>query len=324
MYNADDIEDVSDQRARIGRRLSSARYRRASGCNGLGQGPPTRRKWREMQRRNSQLRRRSSLGLLTRDRDAYKAYFELIAESPSEELTIVKDLTAPLIKTMPVTLPFDLSQAVADNCLSLSGMGYNLGVGSCCPTCATRGEPRLGRNDRAALILAYVQQINNIYHYRAFLASIVALGSRVSEEPRETENILSRVMASPELFFAYYVLRDAGVKDPRVLFYPDQECADGGYMMYVVFPGKAVHLHYRLLDCLKSACRGYRILAHVWQTAFVLVIRKECDKTIDPEGVPSVNAEDIYCKLCDLNIDGELLLEYGKLYSTFDDFLPPR
>uniref|UniRef100_A0AAU0K6E6 UL31-like protein n=1 Tax=Anatid alphaherpesvirus 2 TaxID=3080522 RepID=A0AAU0K6E6_9ALPH len=259
-----------------------------------------------------------------KQRDAYRAYFELIAEAPSEELTVVKDLTTPLIKSTPVTLPFDMTQAVADNCLSLSGMGYHLGVGSCCPTCASRGQPKLGRGDRAALILAYVQQINNIYHYRAFLASIVALASRVSEDPREAEAVLSRVLARPELFFAYYVLRDAGIKDARVLFYPDHESGGADYMMYVVFADKSVHLHHRLLDCLQAACRGYRIIAHVWQTTFVLVIRKENDRQTDTEGVPSVSAEDIYCKLCDLNIDGELLLEYGKLYSMFDDFLPPR
>ncbi|AAG14224.1 UL31 [Gallid alphaherpesvirus 2] len=258
--------------------------------------------------------------------DIYRAYFEFIAESPADELMLVKDLVTPLIKTTSISLPFDMSEAVADNCLSLSGMGYYLGVGGCCPTCVSSGDPRLGRNDRAALILAYVQQINNIYHYRIFLASIIVLGDRLRGDARDKdmESILTRIIAIPELFFAYYVLLDSGIKNVKVLFYLDREAGSSEYMMYIVFPGKALHLHYRLIDCMKSACKSYRIIAHVWRTNFLLVIRKEYDRQTDSCDVPAVNAEDVYCKLCDLNIDGELLLEYGKLYSAFDEFLPPR
>lgn len=240
---------------------------------------------------------------------------------------VVKDLAVPIIKTTPVSLPFNMSEAVADNCLSLSGMGYYLGVGGCCPTCTASGDPRLGRNDRASLILAYVQQINNIYHYRNFMASIVALGGRMGcgeERGKDSEIALSRILAIPELFFAYYVLLDSGMKNVKVLFYLDQEAGSLEYMMYVVFPGKALHLHYKLIDCLKTACKNYSIIAHVWRGNFLLVIRKEYDRQTDSSDVPAVNADDVYCKLCDINIDGELLLEYGKLYSVFEEFLPPR
>nr|WGL40845.1 nuclear egress lamina protein UL31 [Psittacid alphaherpesvirus 6] len=278
------------------------------------------------------------------DRTAYRAYFRLIGNDPSEELAIVKDLMSPIIPTSSVTLPFDLSQAVADNCLSLSGMGYSLGIGSCCPTCTSRGDPRGGRADRASLILAYVQQVNDIYNYRAFMASVVARAlhdgcqrvgdARIScdaaafdDEDRDkpmTEAVLSKVLARPELFFAYHVLKEGGIRDARVLFYPDHE-ASGEYMMYVVFHGKSVHLHHMLIDRLQTACKGYRLIAHVWQTAFLLVARRDVDRQqTDTEKVPMVNAEDVYCKLRDLNIDGELLSEYAKLYVAFDDFLPPN
>nr|AAG30071.1 UL31 [Meleagrid alphaherpesvirus 1] len=259
--------------------------------------------------------------------NTYRAYFEFIAESPSEELMVVKDLIIPLIKTTSISLPFNLAEAVADNCLSLSGMGYYIGVGGCCPTCISNGEPRLGRNDRAALILAYVQQINDIYKYRVFFASIIAVREKMGngeEKCRGAETALTRIISIPELFFAYYVLLDSGVKNVKVLFYKDHEAGDNEYMMYVVFPGKSLHLHHRLIDCLKTACNNYYIIAHVWRTNFVLIIRKDYTRHADLNDVPAINADDIYCKLCDLNIDGELLLEYGKLYATFDDFLPPR
>ncbi|SCL76939.1 nuclear egress lamina protein [Spheniscid alphaherpesvirus 1] len=269
------------------------------------------------------IRRRSSKRPTpyTRERERYRQYFEFVSKSPSDELAIVRELTVPLIKSTPVSLPFDLGQTVADNCLSLSGMGYHLGIGSYCPACTSIGEPRLGRCDRAALILAYVQQINNIYEHRAFLASIQALVDRSSDDRHnETERILRDVLEQPELFFAYHVLRDGGLRDARVLFYRDAD--RGGFMMYITFSGKSVHLHYKLLDRMLAACRGYRIIAHVWQTTFLLVVRREGEKTSDTD-VPIVNSNDIYCKMCDLSLDGELLLEYKKLYAMFDDFPPP-
>ncbi|QBN85152.1 nuclear egress lamina protein-like protein [Phocid alphaherpesvirus 1] len=261
------------------------------------------------------------------ERKKYSLYFNYVATSPSDELSTVRELVVPLVKTMTITLPFNLSQTVADNCLSLSAMGYYLGIGGYCPTCAVTGEPRLNRADRAALILAYVQQLNNIYEYRAFLASISSLGMYENSDSlpglvnnKNIETILEDVLNQPELFFAYHVLKDGGL-NTRVLFYHDIEFS--GYMMYAIFYGKAIHLHYRLIDRLLAACPNYKIIAHVWQTMFMLIIRKEAEKQIDTE-VPSVSATDIYCKMCDLNFDGELLLEYKKLYVTFEDFQPPH
>ncbi|AIL02946.1 nuclear egress lamina protein [Equid alphaherpesvirus 3] len=268
-------------------------------------------------------RRRTEL--CARERDRYCLYFDYMAGHPSDEIAAVRELVVPLIKTAPVTLPFDLTQTVADNCLSLSGMGYYLGIGGCCPTCAGSGEPRLHCADRATLILAYVQQLNNIYEYRAFLASVLAaaqgdLPGFPAPEGERAEQLLGGVLAQPELFFAYHVLRDGGTQNARVLFYRDPNTT--GYMMYVVFPTKSVHLHYRLIDRLIAACPGYRVFAHVWQTTFVLVVRRDETQQTDTE-IPAVSAGDIYCKMCDLSFDGELLLEYKKLYSAFDDFLPP-
>ncbi|AIQ80749.1 nuclear egress lamina protein [Bovine herpesvirus type 1.2 strain SM023] len=287
-------------------------------------GPATRRE---------RLRSRTGARRAARARDSYLMYFRFLASSPADELAAVRELAVPLIRTTPVVLPFDLSRTVADNCLSLSGMGYYLGIGGCCPACTVTGEPRMGRADRAALILAYVQQLSNIYEYRAFLASIRALGGTddggfggcAPGPGGPTERALAEVLAQPELFFAYHVLRDGGVRDARVLFYRDLDCS--GFMMYVVFPGKAIHLHHRLLDHLLTACAGYKIVAHVWQTMFVLVVRRDGgggrqQSATDAE-VPAVSAGDLYCKMSDLNFDGELLLEYRRLYAAFDDFAPP-
>ncbi|QQL08755.1 nuclear egress lamina protein [Canid alphaherpesvirus 1] len=260
------------------------------------------------------------------ERKKYSLYFNYVANSPSDELSTVRELVVPLIKTMTITLPFNLNKTVADNCLSLSAMGYYLGIGGYCPTCAVTGEPRLNRTDRAALILAYVQQLNNIYEYRAFLASISMLGDYENSNSvnglikKNVENILGDILNQPELFFAYHVLKDGGL-NTRVLFYRDFDFS--GYMMYAIFYGKAIHLHYRLIDRLLSACPNYKIIAHVWQTMFILIIRKEVERQTDTD-VPSVSANDIYCKMCDLNFDGELLLEYKKLYLTFEDFQPPH
>ncbi|AEM63983.1 nuclear egress lamina protein [Suid alphaherpesvirus 1] len=266
---------------------------------------------RRLLRRKSSAARRKTLTRAARDR--YAPYFAYAAAQPSDEVTTVRGLSNPLIKTAPVTLPFDLGQAVADNCLSLSGMGYYLGLGGCCPTCAA-AEPRLGRSDRAALVLAYVQQLNSIYEYRVFLASVAA------RDP--SERALEEVLAHPELFFAYYVLRDGGLRDVRVLFFEDPD-AQGALMMYVVFPEKSVHVHHRVLDRLLGACAGHRIVAHVWQTMFVLVVRKKGDGR-PADDVPAVSASDIYCKMRDISFDGELLLEYKRLYAAFEDFRPPR
>ncbi|QPI70139.1 nuclear egress lamina protein [Equid herpesvirus 6] len=280
------------------------------------------------ERLGSAAKRRSALRraeLCARERDRYGLYFHYMAGHPSDEIAAVRELVVPLIKTSSVALPFHLNQTVADNCLSLSGMGYYLGIGGCCPTCAGSGEPRLLRADRATLILAYVQQLNNIYEYRAFLASVLAAAQGddagfAAPEGARAERLLGDVLAQPELFFAYHVLRDGGTQNARVLFYRDLSSA--GYMMYVVFPTKSVHLHYRLIDRLLAACPGYRLVAHVWQTTFVLVVRRDETQQTDTE-VPAVSAGDIYCKMCDLSFDGELLLEYRRLYSAFDDFLPP-
>ncbi|AVT50748.1 nuclear egress lamina protein [Cervid alphaherpesvirus 2] len=336
-----------------------ARGRRDSAAPGE-RGRDQRRRERSRTRSRSRLRSRSPSRPRSRsrsrraarraagERDSYLLYFRFLASSPADELAAVRELAVPLVRTTPVVLPFDLARTVADNCLSLSGMGYYLGIGGCCPTCAMSGEPRMGRADRAALILAYVQQLNNIYEYRAFLASIRALGGADAAAaaelraglgggggPGPTERALAEILAQPELFFAYHVLRYGGVRDARVLFYRDLDCS--GYMMYVVFPGKAVHLHYRLLDHLLTACAGYRIVAHVWQTMFVLVVRRDGgggagggavgggarqQGAADAE-VPAVSAGDLYCKMSDLNFDGELLLEYRRLYAAFDEFAPP-
>ncbi|AII81203.1 ORF29 [Equid alphaherpesvirus 1] len=264
--------------------------------------------------------------LVARERDRYSLYLDYMASHPSDEISAVRELVVPLIKTTSITLPFDLNQTVADNCLSLSGMGYYLGIGGCCPTCTVSGEPRLHRADRAALILAYVQQLNNIYEYRGFLASVLAAAAQgdqagvAASEGVQAERLLENVLAQPELFFAYHVLRDGGIQNVRVLFYRDLSVS--GYMMYAVFPTKSVHLHYRLIDRLLAACPGYKIIAHVWQTAFVLVVRRDEGQQTDMD-IPTVSAGDIYCKMCDLSFDGELLLEYKKLYAVFDDFLPP-
>ncbi|ACT88327.1 nuclear egress lamina protein [Felid alphaherpesvirus 1] len=261
-----------------------------------------------------------------KERERYSLYFDYVSVSPSDELAAVRDLVVPIVKTTPISLPFDLNQTVADNCVSLSAMGYHLGIGGYCPTCAVSGEPRLYHTSRAALVLAYVQQLNNIYEYRVFLASIISLanhigGSTSTQIQGSAERFLEDVLSQPELFFVYHVLRDGGPQNFKVLFYRDLEFS--GYMMYVVFPGKTVHLHHRLLDRLLSACHGYRIIAHVWQTMFILVVRRDGERQTDME-IPTVSATDIYCKMRDLSFDGELLLEYRKLYSIFDEFPPPR
>ncbi|ACT83542.1 UL31 [anatid alphaherpesvirus 1] len=300
---------------------SSARRRRSSSFGPMrarssGSNVPY---WRPYSRRRSMLRPSSQRGETV---ERYRRFFEMISRSPSDELAIVRELNVPLIKSTTVVLPFDLDMAVADNCLSLSGMGYQLGIGGCCPVCSSSGEPRLNRIDRSTLILAYVQQVNHLYQYRTFLASIQAASDRISDDASETENILACISQQPEFFFAYYVLREAGMRDIRVLFYRDVD--EGGYVMYIPFTGNAVHLHYRLIDCLKSACRGYRLMAHVWHSTFVLVVRRDRERQTDVDSVPQISIEDIYCKMCDLNFDGELLLEYRKLYAAFDDFPPPR
>nr|ABH08462.1 unknown [Human alphaherpesvirus 3]ABW06914.1 nuclear egress protein [Human alphaherpesvirus 3] len=259
--------------------------------------------------------------LMSKERSVYRHYFNYIARSPPEELATVRGLIVPIIKTTPVTLPFNLGQTVADNCLSLSGMGYHLGLGGYCPTCTASGEPRLCRTDRAALILAYVQQLNNIYEYRVFLASILALSDRANMQAASAEPLLSSVLAQPELFFMYHIMREGGMRDIRVLFYRDGDA--GGFMMYVIFPGKSVHLHYRLIDHIQAACRGYKIVAHVWQTTFLLSVCRNPEQQTETV-VPSIGTSDVYCKMCDLNFDGELLLEYKRLYALFDDFVPPR
>nr|WHT50150.1 nuclear egress protein 1 [Bovine alphaherpesvirus 1] len=307
--------------------LPLERSRSRSRSRSRARGPGTRRE---------RLRSRAGARRAARARDSYLMYFKFLASSPADELAAVRELAVPLIRTTPVVLPFDLSRTVADNCLSLSGMGYYLGIGSCCPACTVTGGPRMGRADRAALILAYVQQLSNIYEYRAFLASIRALGGADDAgfggcagggvgPGGPTERALAEVLAQPELFFAYHVLRDGGVRDARVLFYRDLDCS--GFMMYVVFPGKAIHLHHRLLDHLLTACAGYKIVAHVWQTMFVLVVRRDGGGGRQPSAtdaeVPAVSAGDLYCKMSDLNFDGELLLEYRRLYAAFDDFAPP-
>ncbi|AAG27200.1 unknown [Cercopithecine alphaherpesvirus 9] len=277
---------------------------------------------RSITRLCSRTSRRQPLRRFTaiKQRSVYRYYFDYMAKSPPEELAIVRGFVVPILKTTPVTLPFDLGQTVADNCLSLSGMGYHLGLGGCCPTCTASGEPRLCRTDKAALILAYVQQLNNIYEYRVFLASIIVSAERANPNT-SAEHVLSNVLTQPEFFFMYHVLREGGMRNVRVLFYRDGDI--GGLMMYVIFPGKSVHLHYRLIDHILAACRGYKIIAHVWQTMFLLSVCRNIEQQTDTV-VPAVNAADVYCKMCDVNFDGELLLEYKRLYVLFDDFVPPR
>ncbi|ASW27075.1 nuclear egress lamina protein [Beluga whale alphaherpesvirus 1] len=283
---------------------------------------------RALRRSLRALRRRRGSGAVRRAalRDRYAPYFRYLATSPADEIAAVREISVPVIKTAPISLPFDLADTVADNCVSLSGLGYYLGIGGCCPSCAVSGEPRLKRADRASLTLAYVQLLNNIYEYRAFLASVAALAEGADAEDvapadARAERRLGDVLAQPELFFAYHVLRDAGLRDVRALFYRDP--AGAGYAMYAIFPGKAVHLHHRVLDHLLSACPGYRVVAHVWQTMFLLVVRKTDARQANAD-VPAISARDLYCKMSDLNFDGELLLEYRRLYAAFDSFPLPE
>ena len=42
-----------------------------------------------------------------------------------------------------------------------------------------------------------------------------------------SERALEEVLAHPELFFAYYVLRDGGLRDVRVLFFEELHSAKG-------------------------------------------------------------------------------------------------
>ncbi|ADO13796.1 nuclear egress lamina protein [Saimiriine alphaherpesvirus 1] len=252
-----------------------------------------------------------------RERERYRGVFAALALTPSDEIAIVRSLSVPLVKTTPVTLPFDLGQTVADNCLSLSGMGYHLGIGGSCPACAA-GDARLPNTSREALILAYVQQINTVFEHRAFLASLLVLAEqRGDPSPQE---LLGAVLRQPELFFVHAILRAGGACDPRLLFYPDPTY--GGYMLYVVFPGTSTHLHARIIDRMLGACPDYGFVAHVWQATFVLVVRRNGERQTDAD-IPTVSAADIYCKMRDINVDGGLMLEYRRLYATFDEYLPP-
>ncbi|BBM13203.1 nuclear egress lamina protein [pteropodid alphaherpesvirus 2] len=256
------------------------------------------------------------LALCAQERERYRGLFAALAHTPSEEIAIVRSLSVPLVKTTPIALPFDLGSTVADNCLTLSGMGYYLGIGGCCPAC-NAGNGRLAATSREALILAFVQQINTIFEHRAFLASLVVLSERRADP---LQNLLTSVLEQPELFFVHAILRSGGSVDPRLLFYPDPTY--GGYMLYVVFPGTSTHLHYGLIDRMLTSCPGYRFVAHVWQTMFVLVVRRNTEKPAEAD-IPTVSASDIYCKMQDINFDGGLMLEYQRLYATFDEFPPP-
>nr|WGC84628.1 nuclear egress lamina protein [Human alphaherpesvirus 1] len=250
------------------------------------------------------------------ERQRYRGLFAALAQTPSEEIAIVRSLSVPLVKTTPVSLPFCLDQTVADNCLTLSGMGYYLGIGGCCPAC-NAGDGRFAATSREALILAFVQQINTIFEHRAFLASLVVLADRHNAP---LQDLLAGILGQPELFFVHTILRGGGACDPRLLFYPDPTY--GGHMLYVIFPGTSAHLHYRLIDRMLTACPGYRFVAHVWQSTFVLVVRRNAEKPTDAE-IPTVSAADIYCKMRDISFDGGLMLEYQRLYATFDEFPPP-
>lgn len=256
------------------------------------------------------------LELCLHERRRYRGFFAALAQTPSEEIAIVRSLSVPLVKTTPVSLPFSLDQTVADNCLTLSGMGYYLGIGGCCPACSA-GDGRLATVSREALILAFVQQINTIFEHRTFLASLVVLADRHSTP---LQDLLADTLGQPELFFVHTILRGGGACDPRFLFYPDPTY--GGHMLYVIFPGTSAHLHYRLIDRMLTACPGYRFAAHVWQSTFVLVVRRNAEKPADAE-IPTVSAADIYCKMRDISFDGGLMLEYQRLYATFDEFPPP-
>ncbi|AQS79184.1 nuclear egress lamina protein [Ateline alphaherpesvirus 1] len=252
-----------------------------------------------------------------RERERYGQVLAALALTPSDEMALVRSLSVPLVKTMPVALPFDLGETVADNCLSLSGAGYHLGIAGSCPACAA-ADGRLPNTSREALILAYVQQINTVFEHRAFLASLLVLAEqRGAASPQD---LLDDALRQPELFFVHAILRAGGAHDPRLLFYPDP--AHGGYMLYVVFPGTSAHLHARTIDRMLGACPGYRFVAHVWQATFVLVVRRNGERQTDAD-VPTVSAADIYCKMRDISFDGGLMLEYRRLYAAFDEFPPP-
>ncbi|QOD40164.1 nuclear egress lamina protein [Macropodid alphaherpesvirus 4] len=272
------------------------------------------------QERRSQLRRKSvnkiSRRALWPDEDRYYGIFAALAHNPSEEIALVRTISVPLIQHVPIKLPYNLDQTVADNCLTLSGMGYYLGIGSCCPTC-TANSGRTTPNSREALILAFVQQINTIFEHRAFLASVKVLAER---QQTALPTLLGGILAQPELFFVHTILRTGDSSAPRLLFYADP--LYGGHMLYVVFPGTSIHLHYRIIDRMLTACPSYKFIAHVWQTLFVLVVRRGTEKPTDGD-IPAVSASDIYCKMQDINFDGGFLSEYQKLYTTFDEFPPP-
>ncbi|AMB17041.1 nuclear egress lamina protein [Macropodid alphaherpesvirus 1] len=272
------------------------------------------------QKRRSQLRRKSthkgSRRALWPDEDRYRGIFAALAHKPSEEIALVRAISVPLIQHIPIKLPYNLDQTVADNCLTLSGMGYYLGIGGCCPACATNGR-RPAPSSREALILAFVQQINTIFEHRAFLASIKVLAEK---QQLSLQTLLESILAQPELFFVHAILRAGDSSDPRLLFYPDP--LYGGHMLYVVFPGTSIHLHHHIIDRMLTACPSYKFIAHVWQTLFVLVIRRGTEKPTDSD-IPAVSAADIYCKMQDINFDGGFLSEYRKLYITFDEFPPP-
>nr|AHM96080.1 nuclear egress lamina protein [Papiine alphaherpesvirus 2] len=303
-----------DDGARERRASRLARDRRASRRardDGLGVARPAGRR---PARSRSSLRR---LEPSVCERERYRGVFAALAQTPSEEIAVVRSLSVPLVRTTPVALPFDLERTVADNCLTLSGMGYYLGIGGCCPACGA-GDGRLGATSREALILAFVQQINTIFEHRAFLASLAVLADR---QHTPLQDLLAGVLGQPELFFVHTILRAGGAGDPRLLFYPDPTY--GGHMLYVILPGTSAHLHYRLIDRMLTACPGYRFVAHVWQSTFVLVVRRGAERTTTDADVPAVSAADIYCKMRDINFDGGLMLEYQRLYAAFDEFPPP-
>ncbi|QPO25240.1 nuclear egress lamina protein [Bovine alphaherpesvirus 2] len=303
MYSS--ASECDERRSR--ERPSGRRLRRSSHYLGV----------RAVAGRRSSRSRVAKTALVSRERERYRGIFAALAHTPSEEIAIVRSMAVPLVKTSPVALPFDLDQTVADNCLTLSGMGYYMGIGSCCPAC-NAGDGRVAPLSREAMILAFVQQINTIFEHRAFLASLVVLSERRGEP---AQDLLATALSQPELFFAHTILRGGGsVEPPRLLFYPDP--VYGGYMLYAVFPGKSMHLHYRTIDHMLTTCPGYRFVAHVWQTMFLLVVRRGTERPADSD-VPSVSAEDIYCKMRDISFDGGLMLEYRRLYAAFDEFLPP-
>ncbi|QFU14568.1 nuclear egress lamina protein [Psittacid alphaherpesvirus 5] len=272
--------------------------------------------YRRPSRRPSQIERRTF----------FDTFFNLLTSTPSETTALMRSMVVPVAHQETVALPFEFSANFAPgDCISLSEMGYTLGMGSGCSLCSF-GWTHKNPPDIASLELAFLHHLSSVVEFKELVTSLRVLAgdSDISEgiyESKRLRELIVDILNQPTLFYAYYTLKCGSSQDFKVLLKKEN---NGIYLMTFVFTsGQPLHIGSELLKRLVGNCPGYRWFADVLSDAFILTVRRNIKSPISEPRRVKLDPENVYRRYCDISVTEEKAHLYAHLYETFKTYSVP-